>query len=174
MRYAIAFLALLAACDSKPPTPPPAPPPPAPPPAPPAPAAAPTIDPRSPLQAADLEALGFPKDVVLSDFGSNPQALKFSVHSPTHPLRLNFEVHTLATDAEAEERYTQRRDSRAGADPELKDENKYGKKSYFSKTQIVFAKGPKLGVIAASDPEAQSKPGDLEKLIRGVAERLSK
>lgn len=176
MRKTAIALLLLAACDKAPANPPATPPkgpdrtPAATPPA----SAAPAVDPNSPLQGADLLALGFPKDFILVDFGSNEQAKKFSVHSPTYPLRLSFELHTCASEAEAEEKYKLRRDGRAGAFPDLKDEAQYGKKSYFSTTEIVFVKGAALGVIGAADPEREAKPGELEKLIRAVAGKLSK
>jgi len=134
------------------------------------------IDAESPLQSADLEALGFPAGVRVTRWGANPRSKEFQCLADGHPTILFFglEEHDSAEAAAAA--YKAKRDARAAAgDPPLKDEDRYGQKSYAAGHEVMFLKGNQVVVVRAGPkPETESKPEALEKVLRGVAERLAK
>jgi hypothetical protein len=179
MRRALIAL-LLAGCGKTEPPPPPVPPPPVTPPpvapTPVVPAASLSIPEGCPLAAADFQALGFPADLEINPLPLSGGKRGFSCMSESHPLGLLFEVHAYGDDASAEEMYKIRRDLRAGSEA-VKDENRYGLKSYYAPAaqEIVFIKPTPLVLVRATVALGkESKPELLEKLARGVAERLAK
>jgi hypothetical protein len=175
MRYALLLVLLMAACERKVPAPV-KPVVVAPVPEPAKPETSAPIPSGCPLAAADLAALGFPKDVVAVDFGSNERQKKYQVRSETHNVILFFELNSIEEDQGAGQ-YAARR-SPHEAQGGLVDESKYGSKNFFfpgPPAEVVFLKGKTLGIIQAGPwQERAASPAELEKVVRGAAERLSK